>query len=345
MRDCIAYRLALAAFVGMGALASHASAQQSLATFYEQNGLKIVVAYGAGGGYDVYARVLQRHIGAHMPGKTNVVVQNMPGAAGITAMNWTYNSAPKDGSTILATYSALLDANIIGNSKARFDIRKFNWIGSIASSPLVCITWHTSPYKDIRQMIGKPLSVSATGSSGKSATVPILLNETLGTQLKVIAGYSTSETTLALERGEVDAICGIGFSTLQASNPDWVQNRRVNVVAQAGLMKLDALNGVPNVLDLVTGENHDLFEYGAIMEAMGRPYLAPPGVPAERLAAVRKAFDETMKDPAFNEDIEKLRLNVSPMTGDEMQQWIEKLYTYSPATIARVAKLNGEENQ
>lgn len=329
---------AVAAVLGAG---TASAAPQSVESFYQQNGLTIIVASGAGGGYDVYSRVLQRYYGNHLPGKPNIVVQNKPGASGLTATNWAYNAAPKDGSQIVATYSALIDANLLGNKNAQFDVKKFNWIGSIANSPLICVTWHTSPYKDIRQMIGKPITVSATGMTGKGATYPLLLNEVLGTQFKVIAGYSSEETTLALERGEVDAICGTGLSTLRGSHPDWFLDKKINIVAQSGLTRLEELKEVPSVLELVTGKDREVLEYGAILEAMARPYLAPPGVPAERIAALRSGFDETMKDKAFLAEMEKLDLNVLPMTAKEMEEGINKLYGYPKDTVERVARLVG----
>lgn len=325
----------LAAVLGAGTVAA---AGQAADAFYKQTDLTLVVASGAGGGYDVYSRVLQRHYSDHLPGKPDIVVQNKPGASGLTATNWAYNVAPKDGSQILATYSALLDANLVGNKNAHFDVRKFDWIGSIANSPLICVTWHTSPYKDIRQMIGKPVTVAATGKTGKGATYPLILNEVLGTQFKVITGYSTEGTTLVLERGEVDAICGTGFYTLQGSHPDWFTEKKVNIVAQSGLTVPDELKGVPNVLDFIKGKDREALEYGALMEEMGRPYLAPPGVPADRLAALRAGFDATMKDPAFLAEMKKLGLNVSPMTAKEMQQALDKLYSLSPETVERVKR-------
>jgi tripartite-type tricarboxylate transporter receptor subunit TctC len=267
----------------------------------------------------------------------------MPGAAGLTATNWAYNSAPRDGSQIVATYSSMIDANLLNNTKARFTVRNFGWIGSVAASPLICITWNTSPYKDIRQMVGKPLTVSTTGMTAQSATVPLLLNEVLGTKFKVIAGYSTTEMTLAIERGEVDAICGIGLPTLQASNPEWLADKKVNVVAQIGLTNDGGLKDVPNIFDLVTGKDRELVEYGAIIQSMGRPYLAPPNVPEDRFAALRSGFDATMKDPNFLADMNKLHLDVTPMTGAQMDQRIDKLYSFSPDTIQRVAKFFGND--
>lgn len=339
MRVCSGVAAAAVMVVAGAAIAR--AAEPSDAAFYKKTGLKIVVASGAGGGYDVYTRVLARHYAAHLPGNPNTVVQNMPGASGITGTNWAYNNAPRDGSVIVATYSALIDSTLLGEKNARFDVQKFGWIGSIASSQLVCVTWHDSPYTDIRQLIGKPATVSATGRTGKAATLPLILNQVLGTKFKVIMGYSTSGSRLALERKEVDALCGMGLPTLQASAPEWLANKKVHIIAQVGLTKLPELQDVPNVLDLVTGSDHDVFEYGAIMDQMGRPYLAPPELPPERLAVLRAGFDETMTDPAFVAEIKKLKLTVDPMTGQEMEKWINKLYSFPPETIQRVSQILG----
>lgn len=324
-----------------GLLASTTAHAQSVEQFYGKSDLNVVVASGAGGGYDTYARALARHYAKHLPGKPNIVVRNMPGAAGLTATNWAYSIAPRDGSTILATYSALIDANLLANDKAKFDVRKFNWLGSIANSPLICVTWRTSPYADIRQMVGKPVTAGATGRTAKSATTPLLLNEVMGTQFKVIMGYTTEGNTLALERGEVDAVCGIGLYTLRASHPGWFADKKVKIVAHSGLSEVEELKNVPNVLDLVKPEDRGIVEYGALLEEMGRPYLAPPDVPADRVAALRDAFRKTVKDPAFVAELEKLGLNVSLLTGEQMDQFIAKLYGYPPEVVRRVAAMYG----
>jgi tripartite-type tricarboxylate transporter receptor subunit TctC len=311
--------------------------------FYRKTDLNIVVASGVGGGYDTYSRTLARHISRHIPGNRSVIVRNMPGAAGLTAMNWLFSIAPRDGAHILATYSALFDANLVGNERAKFDVRRFNWIGSIANSPLICVTWHNSPYRDIRNMIGLSVTAGATGRTAKSATTPLLLNEMLGTQFKVIMGYTTEGNTLALERGEVDAVCGIGLYTLRASHPDWFTQRRINIVAQTGLSAVEELKDVPNVLNLVSAENRDVLEYGAILEEMGRPYVAPPDVLPERISALRNAFDRTVADLAFRAEVEKMALNVAPLKGEEMESYIAKLYTYSPTVIRRVSAMHETE--
>jgi tripartite-type tricarboxylate transporter receptor subunit TctC len=329
------------AVLAVASLAAGAAAAQSVEAFYKKGGFRMVVASGAGGGYDTYTRVLARHYGRHLPGQPNIVVQNMPGASGMLATNWAYNSAPRDGSRILATYSAILSAHLLGNDKAKFDVRKFGAVGSIAKSQLLCVTWHTSPYKDIRQAVGKLMTVSATGRTGNSATLPLILNQLMDTRFKVIMGYSTSGSRLALERGEVDGICGLGLSTLRASNPDWFINKKVNVIAQIGLTSLDELKGVPNPIDLVGPKEREVLEFNAILQEIGRPYVAPPEVPAGRLAALRAAFDATMADKAFAAELDRLQLELSPLTGKGMAKWLDKLYGYSPEVVSRVGQILG----
>jgi tripartite-type tricarboxylate transporter receptor subunit TctC len=329
------------AVLAVAALFAGGAAAQSVEAFYKKGGFRMVVASGAGGGYDTYTRVLARHYGRHLPGQPNIVVQNMPGASGMLATNWAYNGAPRDGSRMLATYSAILSAHLLGNDKAKFDVRKFSFVGSIAKTQLLCVTWHTSPHKNIRQLVGKPITVSATGRTGNSATLPLILNQLIGTKFKVIMGYSTSGSRLALERGEVDGICGLGLSTLQASNPDWFIKKRINVIAQIGLTSLPELKGVPNPIDFVGPKEREVLEFNAILQETGRPYVAPPEIPADRLAALQAAFDATMKDKAFLAENEKLKIEVSPLTGKEMQGLIDKLYAFSPDVVARVGEILG----
>ena len=322
-------------------VAAQPAADDEVAKFYKQNGLRLVVASGAGGGFDGYSRVLARHYGDHLPGNPSIVVQNMPGASGITATSWAYATAPRDGSRILATYSTMIAQNLFENKNAGFDVCGFNWLGSIAKTQLLCVNWHSNPNTDIRQLIGKEVTVSATGRTGNSATLPLILNELIGTNFKVISGYSTTGSYLALERGEVDGVCGVGISTLRAAKPDWFTNKRINVIVQVGLDNHPDLPGVPNALDIASAKNRDMLAFNAIIQEMGRPYLAPPGVPAERLAALRKGFDQTMTDKAFVAEVEKMALDVSPLSGAEMEALIAKLYAYAPDTIREVAVLLG----
>jgi len=324
-----------------GAVISDASAQ-SLERFYKVKGLRIVVGSGAGGGYDTYTRAFGRHYTNHLPGNPRIVVQNMPGASGIRATNWVYNKAPKDGSVIMATYQSLIDENLLGNRKVKFDVKKLGWLGSIGKTHHLCVSWKArSKITNIKQAIGKELTVSATGRSGNSATVPLLLNQSVGTKFKVIAGYSTTGSRLALERGEVDVICGLGYSTLKASNPDWFIKKRVNVIAQIALTRHKEFPNVPNAMELVSASDKKVYQFFGVAQQMGRPYPAPPGLAPDRLKALRVGFNNTVKDKAFLKDMGRLRLSVDPLTGQEMEALIEKLYQYSPDVLDRVGKLLG----
>ncbi|MDX1485404.1 MAG: hypothetical protein R3229_13085 [Alphaproteobacteria bacterium] len=341
-RKLIAVSSAALGALALVAMPSDGFAASDLEKFYKVKGLRMVVASGSGGGYDTYTRAFARHFYRYIPGQPKIIVQNMPGASGIRATNFGYNKAPRDGSWMMATYNALIDENLLGNRKAKFDIPKFSWIGSIGKTHHICVNWKgRAKATDIKQLIGKEATVSATGRSGNSATVPLLLNQTIGTKFKVIAGYSTTGSRLALERGEVDAICGLGYSTLQASNPDWFTHKRINVIAQIALTRHPLYPDVPNVMDLVSAKDKKVYQFFGIIQQMGRPYIAPPKVPADKVKALRTAFNMTMKDQAFLADMKKLRLSVDPMTGEEMEADIAKLYAADQATLNRVAELLG----
>ncbi len=308
--------------------------------------IRMVIGSGAGGGYDVYARFLTRHLAKHIPGNPTIVNQNMPAASGLQATNWAYNAAPKDGTVILATYNALLDDPLYGSSVARFDPLKFEAVGSIAKQQTVCATWHTSKIKTIEQARLQEVTVSATGASGDRATMPRILNALLGTKFKVINGYGTTESMIAVERGEVDGMCGVSWSTLKVSNPDWVRNKRLNVMIQAGAKPQAGLPDVPLVIDRAqSDEDRKLIELLFFPQEMGRPFVMPPGTPKEFVLAIRRAFDATMKDPAFLAEAEKSMFDVDPLTGEEMEQILKRAYGTPKALVHRAAELNGSGGQ
>jgi tripartite-type tricarboxylate transporter receptor subunit TctC len=330
---------ALALLVTLAALSGSAAAQTEL---YAGKQIRMVIGSGAGGGYDVYARFLARHLGRHIPGNPTIVSQNMPAASGLAATNWGYTVAPKDGTVIVATYNALLDDPLYGSPVARFDPLRFESVGSIAKQQTVCATWHASPIKTIAQARTREVTVSATGASGDRATMPRILNAMLGTRFKVINGYGTTESMLAVERGEVDGMCGVSWSTLKVSNPDWVQNNRLNVMIQAGAKAQAGLPNVPLVIDLASNaEDRALIELLFFPQEMGRPFVMPPDTPKELVTTIRRAFDATMKDPAFLAEAEKSLFDVDPLSGEEMQRILERAYATPKALVARAAEFNG----
>ncbi len=321
-------------------LAGEAAAQ---ADTYAGKQIRMVIGSGAGGGYDVYARFLARHLARHVPGNPTIVSQNMPAASGLAATNWAYSAAaPRDGTVILATYNALLDDPLYGSPVARFDPLKFESVGSIAKQQTVCATWHQSPIKTIAQARQQQVTVSATGASGDRATMPRILNALLGTKFKVINGYGTTESMIAVERGEVDGMCGVSWSTLKVSNPDWVQNNRLNVMVQAGARRQAGLPDVPLVIDhAASAEDRTLIELLFFPQEMGRPFVMPPDTPKELVNAIRRAFDATMKDPAFLAEAQKSMFDVDPLSGEEMETILRRAYATPKALVQRAAEFNG----
>lgn len=327
----------LTCFFFLTTIAAQAQVEEE---FYRNKQLRLVISAGVGGGYDAYARTLARHIDRHIPGNPAIVLQNMPGAAGLVATNWAYNVAPKDGSVVLATYNALLPEPLFGNPAIQFDPLKFAWIGSVGKQQNVCATWHTHPVKTIEQAIGRDITVSSTGATGFSATMGLVLNALLGTKIKVVLGYQTNEARLAVERGESDGMCGLSWSTLKASNPDWIQNNRLNALVQTGEKPHEELPKVPLLVDLVKSDNdRRVVELISFSGDIGRPFVMPPGTPKALVDAVRRGFDATMKDPAFLEESRKAMQEVDPMTGAEIEASLNRNYAAPKALIDRAAEL------
>jgi tripartite-type tricarboxylate transporter receptor subunit TctC len=309
--------------------------------YYKGKQLRMIIPAGAGGGYDTYARVLAQHLEKHIPSNPPIINQNTPGASGMLATNWVAGVAPKDGTVIVSTYNALLLEPLFGNPAVKYDPRELEWVGSMGKQQQICVTWHTSPIKTIDQAKEREVIVAATGATGNSATMPKLLNTTLGTKFKIVTGYSTSESRLAVERGEAEGICGLSFSTLKASNPDWIVNKRINVLVQTGTKPQPELPQVPLLVDLVSNpDDKKVLEILAFPEEMGRPFFMPPGTPKPLVKAMRRAFDAAMKDPAFIADAEKSRLEIDPVTGEEMEEMIRRAFATPKPLVQRALELS-----
>jgi tripartite-type tricarboxylate transporter receptor subunit TctC len=311
------------------------------APFYRGKQVNMLIASGAGGGYDTYARTLARHMAKHIPGNPVIVPRNLPGAGGLIAANMLYNSTVPDGLTFAAlTNGAAMDP-LFGERAARFDAQKLNWLGSIGKLDNICITWQGSPLTRIEQAKTREVAVSASGAGGNSSIVPKILNQFLGTKFKVIGGYAEgSGTTLALERGEVDGVCGLSYSTLKTMHPDWFRDRKVNVIVQIGLQKVRDLPDVPNALELIANaEDKQVLQLILVRQEMGRPFAMPPNVPVERVAILRTAFEATLKDPAFIADAAKLQMDIDPLTGVQIQDLLKTAYSAPPPIVQRAAQL------
>lgn len=312
--------------------AAHA---QTVAEFYASHPLTIIVASDPGGGYDVYARTFAKFLPAHLPGRPSIEIKFIPGAAGIAAVNALANEAPHDGSVV----GAIRAANIIepllqqGTKTARYDPRTLNWVGNISKQQGTCFTWHTSPIRTIEQAKTREVTVGSTGPLSNIGTLPNILNALLGTRFKVL---TAANLRTALEGGTVEGICGMSYSTVNASAPEWITGHKLNFLAQTGLQKTAALPDVPMVSEFARNNaDRAVFELLDDREIMGRPYVLPPAVPDDRVAALRHAFDETMQDAGFRAEAQRHNLEVDPTDHKGIEAMIAGAYAMPTEVVRR----------
>ena len=308
----------------------------SVEEFYSKNKLTILIDSAPGGGYDTYGRLLARFYGAHVPGHPAVVVQNMPGAGGLTAVNWLTQVAPRDGSVILIMSRSIPLAPLMGIPGARFDPLELSWIGSMNRENIIAFSWHTTNIKSIDDLRKRQTNVGVTGTTADSALFTRLLNNLAGTRLNIIPGYPGSDAiNLAIERGENDIATG-SWSSIRGRKSDWLRDKKINVLVQFSLAARPDLPGVPIALDLVSDpESKAIFEFFLAPQEMGRPLAAPPGIPAERLQALQSAFSATMADPQLIRAAESIDADVDPISGDQMRTILKRLYGMSPGLIEK----------
>jgi tripartite-type tricarboxylate transporter receptor subunit TctC len=319
---------------------SHAHAQDP-ASFYKGKTIDLYIGYSAGGGYDVYARALARHMGRFIPGNPTIVPKNMPGAGSLVLANWLYNVAPKDGSAFGMIGRGTAFDPLLGSTKAQFDAAKFNWIGSMNDEVSVCVAWHTSGIAKLQDVTQKELTVGGTGPAADTDQFPKVLNATIHTKFKIIPGYpGGNDIDLAMERGEVMGRCGWSWSSVVATHKRWIDDKKINILVQLSLTKHADLPNVPLVMDFAkTDEERQIFKLVFARQPMGRPFLAPPGVPADRTATLRKAFMDTMKDRAFLAEAEKMQLEIDPVSGDAVQAIVRDVYQTPKSIAAAVANM------
>jgi hypothetical protein len=308
--------------------------------FYAGKQITFIVGAGVGGGYDLQARVVARHLGKHVPGKPAIVVQNMP--ARIAAANHMFNTAPKDGTTIALIQRGMLLAKLIYPSGTRFEIEKFNWLGSLNSETAVTLAWHTHPHKTAKDLFEQELIVGGiTGVDPE--TTPKLYNSLIGTKFKVVTGYnSTAQIALAIERGEVHGIADWSWSSVKAVRPDWLRDKKVTLLMQGALRNEPELGNLPNALDFIKNEaDRKVLELHLTQKTAARPLIAPPEVPAERVALLRKAFAALAQDREFLAEAEKSKVEFGFVPGEEVDK-VVALIAATPADIAdRYAKAFG----
>jgi tripartite-type tricarboxylate transporter receptor subunit TctC len=329
---------AIAAVMLLAAGAANPVAADEIADFYKSKPVNIVVGHEPATGFDVYARVLARHLGRHIPGNPNIVVQNMTGASGITAANWLYNVAPKDG-TIMATFVHTVPFEpLMGNNAARFEAGKFAWIGNMEESVAVCGISKAAGITKFEDMLKKDTIWGATGATGPLVKSAAAVKNLLGAKMKIVAGYKGSASVkIAITRDEVHGICGLPMSTILSAWSDLYNAGEFRPVIQLSGRKQPDLKGIPHVDDYAKTES-DRQTFGLIFgtQALGRIYLSPPGTPVARRDALRAGLLAAMKDPQFIADAKKTKIDISPMTGAEVEQLIARLSSAPPAVVERV---------
>jgi tripartite-type tricarboxylate transporter receptor subunit TctC len=314
------------------------AAAADVADFYRGKNLRIFVGYGPGTGYDVYARLLGRHITRHIPGNPGVVIQNMPGAASLTMTNYLYNVAPRDGSAIGTPARWNLTEPLYGSPNARYDAKKFAMIGSMNREVATCFSWHTTGIGSIETAMKRDVLVGSTGATGTSYQFPTLLNALIGTKFKVISGYSDSGAIgLAMERGELEGYCSFTWGSIKSARPQWIEKKLINIVLQLTLRKHPELAHVPLVTTYAKDEAaRQAFALAFADQEIARPVVAPPGVPADRAAALRKAFAATMKDKAFIEDAARMNIDIDVADAKETEAVLTQIYATPAAIVERV---------
>jgi tripartite-type tricarboxylate transporter receptor subunit TctC len=330
----------LIASVASGVIVVQAANAQTPEQFYKGKTVEMQVGYSAGGGYDVYARAVARYLGRHIPGQPNVIVKNSPGAGSLKLTNWLYIAGPKDGTSIGAIARGAPFDPLLGNKAAKFDARKFTYIGSANDEVSVCVSWKGTGIKTIEDLKQKELVIGGTGKTADTDQFPKVLNEVLGTKMKVVTGYpGGNDINVAMERGEVKGRCGWSWSSVITTRPQWYKDGTINVLVQLALSKHPDLPNVPLVMDLAkTDTERKMLRLVFARQTMGRPFVAPPGVPADRAAALRKAFMDTMKDKEFLAEAAKTKLEIVPVSGEALQKLVDETYDVDPAIAARVAK-------
>ena len=319
-----------------------AHAADAVADFYRGKTVQVLVGFGPGGGYDLYARTLARYMGRHIPGNPTMVPQNMPGAGGVKVMNYLYDVARKDG-TVIATFARGLAVEpLLGHVQGmQFDATKFGWVGSVSNEVSICAFWNTSGIRTWQDMQTKPSTIGASAAGADSEIFPVVLRNLFHLPTKVVTGFSNggADINLGMQRGEIGGRCGWSWSSLLSQSKSLLEAKKINIVLQLALQKHEDLPNVPSVMDLpTTPQNRAALKLIVSRQSIARPFAAPPGLPPERLQALRAAFDATMKDPQFLAEAKRLELEVRPVSGADVEKLIKELYATPPDVVKLAAQ-------
>jgi tripartite-type tricarboxylate transporter receptor subunit TctC len=304
--------------------------------------LALYVGSTPGGGYDQYGRLLARHIGRHLPGNPNVVPRNMPAGGGREVMNYLYNVAPKDGTAIAITLRDVgFDPLLSTGESARFDATRITWLGSMNSEVSICVSWAAAPFRSLSDILERPIIMGSSGPDASDSIHPRLLNQIAGTKFKLVEGYAGStDVHLAMERGEVEGRCGLGWDSIVSRYKHWLDDKKIVLLVQLAIDKHPDLPDVPFVMDLAeTEQDKQMASLILAPNKMGRPIFAPPGLPADRVTILRQAFAETMRDPVLRADAAKMTLQVDWLDGAATEALVRRLYATPLPVIATTKKI------
>jgi tripartite-type tricarboxylate transporter receptor subunit TctC len=333
----------LLALVALFAL-SGAGATDNVGDFYKNRTLSLVIGYSVGGGYDAYARLLARYMGKHIPGEPSIIPQQMTGAGSLRAANYIFSVAPKDGS-VIGTFSRSMGiAPLLG--EADFDSRKFTWLGSVTDDDTTCVTWNTSPIKTWDDFVSKPFKLGGLGADSDPDIWALLYKNVFGAKVQLVTGYpGTNDVVLAMERGEVDGLCGLSWSTIRTRHAEWLTSHSVNIIVQAALKKEPEIASVPLATDLATKpEQRQIIRLLLASQAMARPFVAPPEIPEDRKAALIAAFDATMTNPDFLAEAQKLSFEVHPVSAATIDALLAEVYATPKDVLGRATKAISSAN-
>lgn len=318
---------------------------QPVADFYSGKTINLLIGFTAGGGYDLYGRTLARYLGRYIPGNPSVVAQNMPGAGSLKAANYIYGVAPKDG-TAIATFGRTIPvAPLLAAAGVAFEATKLTWLGSISKDTSLCVTSAKSEVKTWSDFLTKPSTLGGEGAGADPDVFAHLYKNVFGAKGKLVAGYpGTNDVSLAMERGEIDGFCGLSWSTLKSRHPEWLNNKSIHIIVQAGLRKEPELPDVPLATDLAkTQEQLQIVKLVLVSQEMARPFAAPPGLPADRAAALISAFAETMRDKNFLAEAKTQMLDIDPVSAKDIDALLAEVYATPKSVADKAAKATMSE--
>jgi tripartite-type tricarboxylate transporter receptor subunit TctC len=330
----------------LGLLLAACSGTSSFAqdgAFFKGKTIRILLSAGVSGGYAEYAHVLAQHMGDHLAGSPDFIVQSMPGAGGLLATNYLYSQAPQDGTTMGIIHSTVPLAPLFGTAGARFDPLKFNWLGSLDRADGMCTVWHTSPVKTWADMLQRQLVVGSTGAGSQFSILPAMLNKLFGTKIKVINGYKDGgEIFSAMEKGEIEGRCSTQLTAIQSIRPQWLTEHRISVPILIGRQRIAEFPDTPAIMEFAKdAATRQQMELMLLTQDMDRPVLLPPGVPGERVKQMRQALEATMADPVFVAQVQSMHLHLDPVRGEALANALAAAYALPPDVVAAAKETMG----